>query len=65
MDGVEFDVHVRRGDGDADIRRGEIRIDYFFTSVSKNTYFVLPPSQCTVFKVVTINIIIGGTVASG
>ena len=54
MDGVEFDVHVRRGAGVTDIRRGEIRI-VLQIIVSKSTSFVLPLFQCTVFKV---NIII-------
>ena len=46
MDGVEFDVHVRRGASLTDIRRGEIRIilqlncfkKYFFRFASISVY---------------------------
>ena len=35
VDGVEFVVYVRRGAGVADIRRGEIRIDYYLQLFQK------------------------------
>ena len=55
VDDVKFDVHVRRGAGVADIRHGEIRIVY---NCFKQYSFVLTIFQCTVFKVVQVNIII-------
>ena len=39
VDGVEIDVHVRRGAGVADTRRGEIRI---VLQLFQNYFFVLP-----------------------
>ena len=54
VDGVEFDVHVLRATGVADIRRCEIRIElclYCIIIVSKSTSFVLSLFQCAVFKV--------------
>ena len=56
VEDVEFDVHVRRGGGVANIRRGEIRI--VLQLFLKSTSFVLPLCQCTVFKVVKVNIVI-------
>ena len=50
VDGIEIDVHVRRGAGVADIRRSEIRIvlqlfqKYFFR-------FARVLSHCNVFQV--------------
>ena len=58
VDGIEIDVHVRRGAGVADTRRGEIRIvlqlfkNYFF--VSPELYLIVMFSKLSIVLVSTV-----------
>ena len=53
VDGIEIDVHVRRGAGVADIRRSEIRI---VLQLFQKYFFVLPEFYLIVmfFKLIVL-----------